>query len=141
MQTSVAVVDNSTVNSTGAASSGTLLCISRINGTFGILCSTPLTVNQDFIATLDVVPGHVYTLSAAEWGNQSGYGLFDGIDPVSLSLELSPGLSIVPVNGQTLPGFLGGPTQSAVPEPATVELVLGALFVIAGTAKSRRTGR
>jgi hypothetical protein len=141
MQTSVAVVDKSPVNSTGASSVGTLICISRVNGTYGILCNTPLSVNKDFVATLDVVPGHVYTLSAAEWGISSGYGVFDGIDPASLSLQLSPGLSILPVDGQTLPGFLGGPAQSSVPEPATVGLVLGALALIAGTAKARRTGR
>jgi hypothetical protein len=138
MQTSVAIVDNSKVNSTGASSVGTLICVSRINGVFGILCKTPLSVNQDFVATLDVVPGHVYTLSAAEWGSDSGYGIFDGIDPVSLSLQLSPGLSILPVDGLTLPGFLGGPTQSGAPEPATVGLVFGALVLIAGTSKARR---
>jgi hypothetical protein len=137
MQTSVALVDNSTVSSTGASSVGTTLCISRLGGIYGVLCSTPLTVNQDFVATLNVLPGHVYTLSAGEWGNQSSYGIFDGIDPASLSLQLSPGLSIVPVEGETLPGFLGGSTPSAVPEPATGGLVLGALVLIAGTRNKK----
>ena len=97
MQTSVAIVDNSAVNNTGRSSAGALLCISRNNGTCGLLCSTPLSVNQDFVATLDVLPGHVYTLSAAEWGDESSYG----IDPATMSLQLSDGLSIVPVPGQT----------------------------------------
>lgn len=135
MQTSVAIVDNSTTNNTGASSVGTTLCISRSNGVFGIQCSTPLSVNQDFVATLDVVPGHVYTLSASESGLESSYGIFDGIDPVSLSLQLSPGLSIVPVDGTTLPGFIGG--QASVPEPGTIGLFLGGLAVI-GVARVRR---
>ena len=141
MQTSVAIVDNSAVNNTGRSSAGALLCISRLNGVYGIQCATPLSVNQDFVATLDVLPGHVYTLSAAEWGDESSYGIFDGIDPATMSLQFSDGLSIVPVDGQTLPGFLGGPAQSAVPEPGTGGLVLGALVLIAGTSKARRAMR
>src|SRR5579871_32763 len=135
MQTSVAIVDNSAVNNTGRSSSGTLLCISRFNGVFGILCATPLSVNQDFVETLDVLPGHVYTLSAAEWGDESSYGFFDGIDPVTMSLQLSDGLSIVPVDGQTLPGFLGGPAPSTVPEPATIWLLASALFLIPAASR------
>lgn len=140
MQTSVAIVDNSTVHSTGASSAGTTLCISRFNGVFGIQCSTPLTVNQDFVATLEVVPGHVYTLSASESGTAVSYGIFDGIDPVSLSLELSPGLSIVPTGGSALPGFLGGPSSSAAPEPGTIGLLLGGLAVL-GVARVTRAAR
>jgi hypothetical protein len=132
MQTSVAIVDNSAVNNTGRSSAGAFLCISRLYGIYGLQCATPLSVNQDFVATLDVLPGHVYTLSAREFGDESSYGIFDGIDPATMSLQLSDGLSIVPVDGQTLPGFLGGPTQSAVPEPATIGLFPAALLLIAG---------
>jgi hypothetical protein len=134
MQTSVAIIDNSTVNNTGRASSGTLLCISRFNSVFGILCSTPTSVDQDFVATLDVLPGHVYTLSAAEWGDESSYGIFDGIDPVTMSLQLDPGMFIVPVDGTTLPGFLGGPAPggASVPEPATWKLAGCVAAILAG---------
>jgi len=135
MQTSVAIVDNSAVDNTGRSSAGTLLCISRFNGVYGIQCATPLSVNQDFVATLDVLPGHVYTLSAAEWGDESSYGIFDGIDPATMSLQLSDGLSIVPVDGQTLPGFLGGPTPSTVPEPATIGLLPSAVLLIAASSR------
>jgi hypothetical protein len=129
MQTSVAIVDNSAV---GASSVGTLLCVSAQG-----LCSTPLSVDQVFTATLNVVPGHVYTLSAAEWGQASGYGVFDGLDPVTMSLQLDPGMSIVPVNGTTLPGFLGGPASS-VPEPATWALTGCAAAILAGRRLQQR---
>jgi hypothetical protein len=138
MQTSVAIVDNSLSNSTGASSTGTTLCISRFNGVYGGLCSTPLTVNQTFVATLNVVPGHVYTLSATESGNESSYGIFDGIDPASLSLQLDPGMSIVPVAGLDLPGFLGGASAST-PEPATWELTgCAAAAILAARLLQRR---
>jgi hypothetical protein len=127
MQTSVAIVDN-TVR--GASSVGTLLCISAPV----VVCKTPLSVDQVFTATLDVVPGHVYTLSAAEWGQASGYGVFDGLDPVTMSLQLDDGMSIVPVDGTTLPGFLGGPAPEGggVPEPATWVLTGCAAAILAG---------
>ncbi len=142
MQTSVAIVDNSAVNNTGRSSAGALLCISRLNGVYGIQCATPLSVNQDFVATLDVLPGHVYTLSAAEWGDESSYGIFDGIDPATMSVQLSDGLSIVPVDGQMLPGFLGGPAQSTVPEPATIWLFASAALLIAASSRFwRRSSR
>ena len=134
MQTSVAIVDNSPVNSTGASSVGTLLCVSQPV----VLCSTPLSVDQVFTATLNVVPGHVYTLSAAEWGDANGYGVFDGLDPVTMSLQLDPGMSIVPVAGTTLPGFLGGPAPGdSAPEPATWELTGGAAAILAGRRLQR----
>ncbi|MDE3167986.1 MAG: hypothetical protein KGN36_19450 [Acidobacteriota bacterium] len=136
MQASVAIVDDSLISN--ASSAGTKLCISRFNGVYGILCSTPLTVNQTFVATLHVVPGHVYTLSATEWGDESSYGTFDGIDPVSLSLQLDPGMSIVPVAGLDLPGFLGGPTgSSSAPEPATWGLIGCAMAILAGCYRAR----
>jgi hypothetical protein len=138
MTTSVAIVDNSPSNSTGASSKGTTLCISRSYGVYGIQCSTPLTVNQTFVAKLDVVPGHVYTLSATESGNESSYGTFDGIDPVSLSLQLDPGMSIVPVAGMDLPGFLGGPAPVSAPEPATWALTGCAVAILAGRRLRQR---
>jgi hypothetical protein len=127
MQTSVAIVDN-TVR--GASSVGTLLCVSAPV----VLCSTPLSVDQVFTATLDVVPGHVYTLSAAEWGDANGYGVFDGLDPVTMSLQLDDGMFIVPVGGTTLPGFLGGPVpgSGSAPEPATWALTGCAAAILTG---------
>lgn len=139
MQTSVAIIDNSTVNNTGRSSSGTLLCVSRFNGVYGLLCSTPPSVDRDFVATLDVLPGHVYTFSARESGDESSLGFFDGIDPVTMSLQLSDGLSIVPVDGLALPGFLGGPVQSPVPEPATIWLLSSAVLLIVAASHFRRS--
>jgi len=127
MQTSVAIVDNSSFNN--ASSVGTLLCVSAPV----VVCSTPLSVDQVFTATLNVVPGHVYTLSAAEWGDANGYGVFDGLDPVTMSLQLDPGMSIVPVDGTTLPPFLGGPAGTgSAPEPATWVLTGCAAAILAG---------
>lgn len=96
------------------------------------------SISRDLEATLDVQANHVYQLSIQTSGFAIGPTSFDGIDPSAISLQLSPGLKLEPINGIALPRFLASPAQ-AVPEPATPALMaLGLAGVL--LAYKRRAG-
>jgi hypothetical protein len=80
------------------------------------------SISKDIETTLDVKAGHVYQLLIDTSGTAVGPASFDGIDPTSISLQLSPGLKLAPINGIPLPAFLAAPAET-VPEPATQALL------------------
>jgi hypothetical protein len=81
------------------------------------------SISTDFQVSLAVQAGHVYQLLVDTSGTAIGAASFDGIDPASITIELSPGLSITPVNGIAPPGFLSPPTPGSVPEPFSLALL------------------
>jgi len=106
-------------------------------------CSTPMvyspaaptaTLNTDLVVSEFVVPGHIYTVQVTLSGTQiGGFTYFDGIDPSTISVALSPGLTFAPTPGLNLPGFIAPP----VPEPGTLGLFALGLASV-GLARRRQ---
>src|SRR6185295_3306799 len=57
------------------------------------------SISRDLRTTLDVQANHVYQMTIDATGTAVGAASFDGIDPSSISIQLSPGLSLTPMNG------------------------------------------
>jgi hypothetical protein len=94
-------------------------------------------VSETLQSVIDVTPGHVYQMTVDEAGVAIGEGMaFDGIDPSAISVTLSPGVTLNPVNGLALPGFLA-PATASVPEPDTVLLSVGLFVALVGAKRIR----
>ncbi len=117
-----------TVNGSGSSGGSARICVDSAAPGMISNCDSASTrsISTDLVASLNVLPGHVYVLYAME----SGLGLdgsFDGIDPASLSLQLSPGLTLEPINGFAPPPFLAQSSGDLVtPEPAYCSWLLAA---------------
>lgn len=101
------------------------------------------SISTDLVIQFQVVPQHIYQVGWGEAGNDNGHASgFDGIDPSTMSIVLSSGLTLAPVNGFALPGFLApapppGPPNGA-PEPGTAFLMLSALAGLGFRARRRK---
>jgi PEP-CTERM motif len=122
---------------------GYSICSSSVSN----CASVQPSISTDFQVSLPVQANHVYQLVVDTEGTAIGAASFDGIDPSSISIQLSPGLAFASVNGIALPGFLaptdGGPTPpgGSVPEPTTLALLglglAGIMFARKRTAQTR----
>jgi len=100
------------------------------------------SISTDLQFDFEVQANHVYQLLVDTEGVAIGAAAFDGIDPSSISLRLSPGLSFTAANGIALPGFLGAspPPSGGVPEPTTLPLMsLGLAGMMLARRRKART--
>jgi hypothetical protein len=95
-----------------------------LNGCYTSLASSA-AINTDLVVSYDVVQGRTYTVQVSLTGTQIGdLTFFDGIDPSSLSIALSPGLTFAATPGFDPPAFVtGSSVGTSVPEPETLPLM------------------